>query len=390
MQALLRAHGVRAEFTPTQGWLTEASRQAFVLLWQHLTSVHAEEGADTIARLAGVPPFGADQSPESVYDELARRLNEHPVYPRRALAAVDLARFATSDDPADDLQAHQVLAEDPRWAGRVVPTFSPDRYLIPDRRGWRTDAELLAEVTGVDTDELDGFLTAIRRRRAFFIDRGATVSEHHGSDVGVARLRDREAAQLYGLARTGELLPDEARALERHLLWELGAMSADDGLVMAVYPPAGFHAADRPSADDRGVAARVGPLLADFGTRTGFRLWLFSIDLEAYVDEILPLARRQQALTAVPPTRFAEDPDRLRAARVAAVRAVGAPRVLGLVDDMSGPFALASRHRLARRLDAETLAELVVDGEITETAAYDDLSAALDRSILGSPAGRAV
>src|SRR5699024_3218519 len=123
-------------------------------------------------------------------------------------------------EPGDDLQAHEVLAEDPTWAGRVVPTFSPDRYLTPDRRLWCTDADLLTEITGIDTDELTGFLEALRLRRNYFAAHGATSTEHHASDVPVARLPDREAAGLYRIARSGELLPAEALALQSHLLWE--------------------------------------------------------------------------------------------------------------------------------------------------------------------------
>lgn len=393
VQALLRAHDLRAEFSATDGWRTESSRRAFALLWDHMVAVRSQpwmvDGGDDLAPGAGLPPFRPGQPAEAVYDQLAARMAREPIYPRRLLAAAELARFATSDDPADDLLAHDVLAEDEVWAGRVVPTFSPDRYLDPDRRGWRTDSDLLAEVTAIDTEELDGFLQALRRRRAFFLDHGATMAEYHSSDTSVARLPARDAAELYRLARSGELLPGEALALRGHLLWEMGAMSADDGLVMALYPPAGFHAADRPSTEDRGVATRTATLLTDFGAHPGFRVWLFSIDATAYLDEVVPLAVNHACLTAVPPTRFADDPDRLREIRRIAVGSLGAGRVLGVVDDMSGPFAIPSRHALARRLDAGALAELVVDGQLDEDRAYADLSAALDRSILGSPAVQA-
>src|SRR3954463_10301776 len=40
VQALLRAHGVRSEFSPTEGWQTDrASRQAFVLLQDQLNRI---------------------------------------------------------------------------------------------------------------------------------------------------------------------------------------------------------------------------------------------------------------------------------------------------------------------------------------------------------------
>ena len=163
IQALLRSSGIRTEFTVTDGWRTEhASRQAFVLLWTHLVDVWAkpwmQSDGDETARLAGLPPFRDDQAPDAVYDALAVQLLEHPMYPRRVLAEANVGRIATSDDPTDNLRAHEVLAADRVLSGRVVPTFSPDRYLDPARRGWRTDADLLAEVTGIGTDDLGGFL----------------------------------------------------------------------------------------------------------------------------------------------------------------------------------------------------------------------------------------
>ena len=384
IQALLRGSGIRTEFTMTDGWRTEhASRQAFVLLWRHLVAVWAKPwmqiDRDDTALLTGLPPLRADQDPEAVYDALAGQLIEQPRYPRRILAAANLGRFATSDDPADDLRAHHLLADDPSLTGRVVPTFSPDRYLDPARRGWRTDADLLAEVTGVDTDDLVGFLAALRQRRSYFITRGAMSSEHHATDVPVARLSPREAARLYRLARSAELLPDESSALAGHLLWETARMAADDGLIMSVFPPAGFSS--RPSTDatpgDRGVADRVRPLLVDFGTAAGFRLQLFTVDTDAYAAEVLPLAVEHAALSAVPPTRFADDPTDLRAVRVAAVASAGVGRSLGVVDDMSGPFVLSVRHRLGRRLDAGALAELVVAGRLTEEQAQIELADAV-------------
>jgi glucuronate isomerase len=386
VQALLRAHGVRTEFSPTEGWQTQASRQAFVLLWRHMVDVRAKtwmlQDASEIDNVAGLPRFRAGEAPESVYDTLATRLAAAPIYPRRVLAAANLRLLATSDDPADDLQAHMVLAEDQTWAGRIVPTFSPDRYLQPDRRGWRTDADLLAEITGIDTEELPGFLEALQQRRTFFAACGAIAVEHHTSDLPTARLPDAEAADLYQHARSGELLPGEVSGLQGHLLWEMARMSSEDGLVMSLYPPAGFRSGTptESGSTDRGVADRVRTLLSDFGTGPRFRLRLFTIDTDAYTAEILPLAAEHPALTAVPPTRFADDPAILRAIRETAIETVGVERCLGLVDDMSGPFALAARHRLGRRLDAGALAALVVAGRLTADQAHADLISVTDRA----------
>ena len=185
------------------------------------------------------------------------------------------------------------------------------------------------------------------------------------------------------LARSAELLSAETLSLQGHLLWEMGQMSAADGLVMRLYPPAGFRAGSAEPAegtDDRGIADRLRPLLADFGSSPRFRLSLFSIDADAYLAEIVPLAVAHPAVTAVPPTRFADDPARLRTVRAAAVRALGSARCLGVVDDMSGPLVLPVRHRLGHRLDAGALAELVHAGHFTVERAGAELRSAVESS----------
>ena len=248
VQALLRAHGIRAEFSAIEGWQTgRASRQAFALLWQHMVDVQSRPwmvmGSDEISPGAELPPFRTGQDPDEVYDELAARLADRPLYPRRVLAAAHIGRFATSDDPADDLQAHQVLAEDPALDGPGDPDLQPRSLPGP-----RT-AQLAYGRRSAGRDDRR------RHRGARGIPRGAEsatrpTSRHAAPSrpsttaptSRVTRLSDREAGQLYGLARSGELLPTEAMALDGHLLWEIGRMAADDGLMMALYPPAGFHA----------------------------------------------------------------------------------------------------------------------------------------------------
>ena len=108
IQALLRSSGIRPEFTLTEGWRAErASRQAFVLLWTHLVDVWMKLWMQSDDDATGLP-MGCRRfempAIRAAYDALVVRLAEHPMYPRRVLAAANLGRFATSDDPADDLR----------------------------------------------------------------------------------------------------------------------------------------------------------------------------------------------------------------------------------------------------------------------------------------------
>ena len=65
--------------------------------------------------------------------------------PRALWDRFGISVLATTDDPCDDLSAHQRLQDDPSWNGRVIPTFRPDRYLEPLRPTWNSDVDRLAE-----------------------------------------------------------------------------------------------------------------------------------------------------------------------------------------------------------------------------------------------------
>ena len=53
--------------------------------------------------------------------------------PRALFDRFGIEVLATTDDPADDLAAHDRLAADTSFTGRVLPTFRPDRFVDPSR-----------------------------------------------------------------------------------------------------------------------------------------------------------------------------------------------------------------------------------------------------------------
>src|SRR5690606_9095939 len=112
----------------------------------------------------------------------------------------------------DDLAAHEALAADPTFAGRVIPTFRPDRYLEAARPGWREAVERLGEVADQDTGTYAGWVAAMEARRAYFKDHGAVSTDHSHDDVGTAPLEDADAERLYVRGLAGAVTPDEATA----------------------------------------------------------------------------------------------------------------------------------------------------------------------------------
>ena len=99
------------------------------------------------------------QTADAIYDQVAERLAKDAYRPRALFERFGIEVLATTDDPCDDLAAHAALAADPGFAGRVLPTFRPDRYLeVGGRRAGPTRSAGSARSSGVDTGTYAGWV----------------------------------------------------------------------------------------------------------------------------------------------------------------------------------------------------------------------------------------
>lgn len=318
---------------------------------------------------------------DAAYDHIAGRLAEDAYRPRALFDRFRIELLATTDAAQSDLAAHAAL-KDEGWGQRVIPTFRPDPLLVADAPGWQAELDTLAAASGVDTVGYDGFLDALRSRRHAFIAAGARATDHSHPVAEMTPLDDSEARRLFDAARAGDLGAAGARAFTSHMLFQMAAMSADDGLVMQIH-----HGVLRDH--DRVTAARYGanigldiptgvefsralrPALEAFGHRPGFRMVAFTIDETTYSRELAPLAGVYPALRLGAPWWFLDAPDAMRRFREASVETAGFYNTTGFVDDTRAFCSIPARHDLARRVDAGYLARLVAEHRLALDEAID-------------------
>ena len=322
--------------------------------------------------LFGVTVRPSLQTADAIYDQILACLSEDAFRPRALYDRFGIEVLATTDDPCDDLGPHRVLAEDPTWTGRVIPTFRPDRFLEPAQPGWPAAIAELAEAAGIDTGDYAGYLRALEQRRQFFIEHGATAADHSHLDARTDPLDLADAERIYGAALAGEATAAEAVAFRRHMVLEMARMSCDDGLVMMLHPGVvrGHHAPtaarfgpdtghDIPVALELTHALR--PLLERFGTTPGFHLVVFTVDETLWSRELAPLAGFYPSVFAGAPWWFLDAPDAMRRFRAAIGETAGFSRTAGFVDDTRAFCTISARHDMSRRIDAGVLAQLVAE-----------------------------
>ena len=385
---LLHAHGVElSALGVAQGGLSEeASRQAFRILCSHWSAYRGTPVRfwldAQLAEIFGVTERPSSETSDQIYDRIAGCLAAPEFKPRALHEKFKIEVLATTDDPCDDLAAHQFLRDDETWHGRVVPTFRPDKYLEPASPTWNADVDRLAEVAGVDTGDYAGYLTAMENRRQYFKDNGAVSADHSHFDAHTDTLEVAEAERIYDQARRGEVSEVEATALRRHLVSEMARMACDDGLVMTLHPGVrrNHHLAtferygpdvgtDIPVQMEFTEALR--PMLNRYGTHPNFQLVIFTLDETVFSREIGPLAGFYPSVIAGVPWWFIDAPEAIRRYRAAITESAGFAKTSGFIDDTRAFCSIPARHDMSRRLDAGFVAQLVAEHRLGEDEAIE-------------------
>lgn len=371
--------GIRPESDPREVW------RRFCAGWPLFRGTPTRFWLETeLVEVFGVTQRPSAATADAIYDQVQASIDDPAFRPRALLDRFRIEIISTTD-PADALLTHHARLAADGLGHRVLPTFRPDALLAVDRPDWHAHLALLGAATGVDVERYPGYLEALRVQRARFRAAGARASDHGLLSTGTTPLPEAEAARVFAAAVRGEVTPAQADAFAGHMLFQMAAMAAEDGLVMQIHPgvlrdhdPA-LAAAFGP---DRGYDIPVAteftrslqPLLAAFGRHPGFRMILFTTDESVYSRELAPLAGVYPAVRLGAPWWFLDAPDAMRRFRESVTETAGFANTSGFVDDTRAFVSIPARHDLSRRIDAGYLARLVVEhrldlDEAVETAA---------------------
>ncbi len=318
---------------------------------------------------------------DAFYEVIARKLNEPEFLPRALFERFRLEVLATTDAATDDLRWHREI-RDSGWGGRVLPTFRPDAVIDVEFSGFRENLEKLGEVAGEDVSTYKGYLQALRSRRAYFKQMGATATDHGHLTAQTADLALDEASRLYERIYTGRLAPGDVELFQAQMLTEMAGMSVEDGLTMQLHPGSIRNhnrrvyerfgrdkGADIPSSTEYVRSLR--PLLSKYGNEPGFTFILFTLDESTFSRELAPLAGHYPCLRLGPPWWFHDSPEGMMRFRETATETAGFYNTVGFNDDTRAFLSIPARHNVARRVDCAFLARLVVEHRLEEEEAFE-------------------
>ena len=297
------------------------------------------------------------ETADAVYDQIAARLELDAYRPRALFERFNIEVLATTDTALDDL-VHHIQINESGWQGRVIPTFRPDGVLDGSDPVFAANLVKLETQTGCDLGSYDGYLMALRARRAFFIARGATATDHGVEVVLTEWLKDPNTLYQKLKANVGTL--QDAQRFYGHMLIEMAQMSIEDGLTMQIHAGARRNTnavvmnrfgrdmgTDIPIAVDwvRGMDA----LLNRVGNNADLRILLFTLDETTYARELAPMAGHWPCLRIGPPWWFHDSPAGIARYFDQVVETAGYYNLAGFNDDTRAFMSVPARHDVWRR-----------------------------------------
>src|SRR5699024_9246401 len=87
--------------------------------WSHLE----------LKRFFGIDDLLSSDTAASIWDHANAKLQSPDGSARQLIVQSNVRTLCTTDDPADDLKYHRLLAEDDTFSVKVLPTFRPEKAL---------------------------------------------------------------------------------------------------------------------------------------------------------------------------------------------------------------------------------------------------------------------
>ncbi len=322
------------------------------------------------AHVFGVTERLNSDSAMRIYDQIDEKLKSPEFRPRALFDRFNIEVLTTTDAAESSLEHHKAI-QNSEWNGNIVPCFRPDGVTDLARPDWQQNIKKLSAATDINVDSYRRFIQALEKQRAFFRTMGAVSTDHGVQNPWTRELSEKEAEAVFNRALSGKSEPQDAGLFTAHMLMEMARMSVEDGLVMQIHAGAlrnhnrvvferfGLDkGADIPIATEYTENLRA--LLNKYGNHPDFTVIIFTLDESTYSRELAPLAGHYPAMKLGPAWWFHDSIEGMTRFRQCVIETAGFYNTVGFNDDTRAFPSIPARHDLARRMDCNFLARLVV------------------------------
>ncbi len=148
-------------------------------------------------------PLNGDNA-MAVYEKCNAILAQPDMSVRGIIRKSGVKLICTTDDPVDDLKAHELLAADPTAPAVVLPAFRPDKAMRADKETFPAYVAQLEKVVGFEINTVEDMRRALINRIAYFHDHGCRVSDHALDYCFCVEATKEELNDIFARAKAGK------------------------------------------------------------------------------------------------------------------------------------------------------------------------------------------
>ncbi|MEA1875288.1 MAG: glucuronate isomerase [Bacteroidota bacterium] len=190
--------------------------------WSHLE----------LARYFGVYESLTPDSAERIYNSCSEQLQTKEFSCRNLMHKMKVEVVCTTDDPIDDLSAHEKIAKD-EFEIKVLPTFRADKAcMVTSVESYNQYLDQLSEKSGIEIRNYDDLINALQNRHDFFHSRGCRLSDHGLNTFNSTNGQVDAVDSVFAKLRNGNHPShDQLIQMQTTILWELAIMDHEKGWV---------------------------------------------------------------------------------------------------------------------------------------------------------------
>ena len=155
--------------------------------------------------------FGYDgclngETAEEVWNLCNEKLKTPEMSVRNLIRQSGVTLLCTTDDPADSLEWHKVIAEDDSFEVQVLPAWRPDKAMNIEKPDYADYLKKLGTAAETEIHTFADLKAALKKRMAFFDSMGCRASDHALEYVMYAPASDEEVETIFAKRLGGEML----------------------------------------------------------------------------------------------------------------------------------------------------------------------------------------
>ena len=317
---------------------------------------------------------------DDIWERANAKIKAGGFTPRELIEKSNVAFVCTTDDAADTLEYHKLLAEDKSFKCKVLPAFRPDKALGIELPGYNEWVVALENVIGRRVESFTELKKALLERIEFFAEMGCRASDHAFTYVPYNRAGEEELNAIFSRQLKGEALSkDEIDKYKTELMlflageynrlgWgmeiHIGAMRNNNGVMFKkLGPDTGYD-----SVADYEIAVSLSRLLDAMLCGAGLpKTVLFTLNpKDNYVlGTMLGNFQSDEAESKIQfgsAWWFNDNYDGMRTQMQTLMNLGVISKFVGMITD-SRSFLSYPRHEYFRRILCELLGDLVEEGK---------------------------